>query len=65
MRNAGRTLEIAVTNPLPTHPAPSQGNHHAQGSIALRLAHRFGARARMTAGAQDGYYSATLTVPLD
>ena len=64
-RTAGRTLEIAVTNPLPTHPAPSQGNHHAQGSIALRLAHRFGARARMTAGAQDGYYSATLTVPLD
>ncbi len=64
-RTDGRTLEIAVTNPLPPRPAPSHGNHHAQGSIAQRLTHRFGARARMTAGAQDGYYSATLTVPLD
>lgn len=61
----GRFLQIRVTNPLPSVATPSHGNHHAQDSIAQRLAHRFGERAGMTVGAQDGYYAATLIVPLD
>lgn len=61
----GRFLQVRVGNPLPAVATPSHGNHHAQDSIAQRLAHRYGPRARMTAGAQDGYYAATLFVPLD
>lgn len=61
----GFLLRIEVTNPLPPVATPSHGNHHAQGNIAQRLAHRFGARARMAARAQDGYYAATLIVPID
>ena len=61
----GAQLHIDVSNPLPPAITPSHGNHHAQDNIAQRLAHRFGARARMAAGARDGYYAATLIVPID
>jgi len=61
----GNTIKIRITNPLAESDAATHGNQHAQHSIAQRLTHRFGARARMTAGAQDGYYAATLILPLD
>lgn len=61
----GNAIEIRITNPLAESVAATHGNQHAQHSIGQRLAHRFGARARMTAGAQDGYYAATLILPLD
>lgn len=61
----GAQLHIDVSNPLPPAITPSHGNHHAQDNIAQRLAHRFGAHARMAASARDGYYAATLIVPID
>jgi two-component system sensor histidine kinase AlgZ len=64
VRPEGAQLAIRVRNPLPDTHAPSHGNRHAQDNIAQRLAHRYGHRARMVATAQDGYYEATLFVPL-
>lgn len=64
-RAAQGRLTLGVRNPCPPpSDAAGAGNHHAQGSIALRLAHRFGAAARMTAAYADGYYACELTVPL-
>lgn len=65
IRREGFLLRIEVGNPMPANATPTHGNHHAQGNIAQRLAHRFGARARMAAVARDSYYSATLIVPID
>ncbi len=56
-------VRIEIDNPLPATASASHGNQHAQANIAQRLAHRFGNRARMTAGARDGYYAVTLIVP--
>ncbi|MCX7557639.1 histidine kinase [Xanthomonadaceae bacterium JHOS43] len=64
-RREGFQLHIDVRNPMPSTGAPSHGNHHAQSSISQRLTHRFGPRARMAASARDGYYAATLIVPID
>lgn len=64
-RREGFLMRLEISNPLPDTPSASHGNHHAQSSIAQRLAYRYGGRARMTAGAQDGYYSVTLIVPID
>ncbi len=65
VRRAGDELHIEVRNPLVASGSSTHGNRHAQESIAQRLAHRFGARARMAADARDGYYAATLVVPID
>lgn len=64
-RAAQGRLTLRVRNPCPQPSSDAgDGNHHAQSSIALRLAHRFGAAARMTAAYADGYYACELTVPL-
>lgn len=64
-RREARDLVIEVRNPMPPAGAAVHGNQHAQDSIAQRLAHRYGSRAHLAAGARDGYYAATLSVPLD
>ena len=62
----GPVLRIDVRNPYPAQSSASlDGNRHAQGSIAHRLRHRFGPLAHMTTDARDGYYDATLWLPLD
>ncbi|HET9048991.1 MAG TPA: histidine kinase [Chiayiivirga sp.] len=60
----GAQLTIRVRNPLAEAAAPNHGNRHAHDNIAQRLAHRYGHRARMVATARDGYYEATLFVPI-
>jgi two-component system sensor histidine kinase AlgZ len=62
----GGMLRIDVRNPCPPpRERDVGGNRHAQGSIAQRLAHHFGPRARMTADYRDGYYLARLLLPLN
>jgi two-component system sensor histidine kinase AlgZ len=59
------TLRIAVANPAPAEQAPdSGGSGHAQRSIGHRLAFAFGPEARMTAGADAGYYRVELRLPV-
>jgi two-component system sensor histidine kinase AlgZ len=59
------TLRIEIRNPCPPpRERDSGGNRHAQGSIAHRLAHHFGPRARMTTAYHDGYYAVSLSLPL-
>ena len=65
VRREARDLVFEVRNPMPPAGVAVHGNQHAQENIAQRLAHRFGSRARFAAGAHDGYYAATLSVPLD
>jgi two-component system sensor histidine kinase AlgZ len=63
-RGRGELL-IRIRNPCPPpRERDVGGNRHAQGSIAQRLAHQFGPRARMTAEYRDGYYFASLSLPL-
>jgi two-component system sensor histidine kinase AlgZ len=59
----GDLLHMHVENPVPATPAGS-GSRHAQRSVGHRLAYAFGARARMTTRAEDGYYHCELTVPV-
>ena len=62
----GPVLRVDIRNPYPPQARESaDGNRHAQGSIAQRLRHRFGALAQMTTDARDGYYDVTLWLPLD
>lgn len=62
----GPVLRLDVRNPYPAELSDlGGGNRHAQGSIAQRLRHRFGPLAHMTTDARDGYYVATLWLPLD
>jgi two-component system sensor histidine kinase AlgZ len=62
-RKAGR-LRIRITNPAPRPNGDGAGNRHAQESIALRLAHRFGPQASLTHAWDDGYYVSELLLPL-
>ena len=64
VQRQGHELIIEIRNPLPPAGSDVHGNQHAQDSIARRLEHRFGARARLVAGARDGYYAAALHVPI-
>lgn len=68
LRCADGLLQIDVRNPAPDPSAPAlalaQGAGHAQHNIAHRLAWRFGAGARMTAGWNEGYYQCLITVPV-
>jgi two-component system sensor histidine kinase AlgZ len=58
-------LRIAVCNPAPDAPVQgSGGSGHAQRSIGHRLAYAFGPEARMTAGADAGYYRVELRLPV-
>jgi len=61
-------LQILIRNPAPDPDAPSlaltQGAGHALHNIAHRLAWRFGAGARMTAGWSGGYYECRITIPV-
>ncbi|TKR30471.1 sensor histidine kinase [Luteimonas gilva] len=58
-------LRIRVRNPAPSTPPPvAAGAGHAQRNIGHRLAYAFGPRARMTAGAAEGYYVCELSLPL-
>ncbi|QNR99199.1 sensor histidine kinase [Stenotrophomonas sp. 169] len=61
-------LQILIRNPAPDPEAPSlaltQGAGHALHNIAHRLAWRFGAGARMTAGWSGGYYECRITIPV-
>lgn len=62
---AGRTLQLAVTNPAPTpRPGGDTGNHHAQDSIAQRLAYHFGAGARLLRRHDDTGYACRIELPL-
>ena len=65
-RRDGPVLRVDIRNPyLAQLTQSSEGNRHAQGSIAQRLRHRFGPLAHMTTDARDGYYDVTLWLPLD
>ncbi|MDV3469387.1 histidine kinase [Stenotrophomonas sp. C3(2023)] len=63
----GNLLHVEVRNPAPDPAGPSlvlaHGAGHAQHNIAHRLAWRFGAAARMTAGWREGYYECRISVP--
>jgi two-component system, LytTR family, sensor histidine kinase AlgZ len=59
----GDLLHMHVENPLPDSPGGGR-THHAQRSVGHRLSYAFGARARMTTRAEDGYYHCELTVPV-
>jgi len=57
-------LRIVVRNPSPPpREFDASGTGHAQRSIGHRLAYAFGARARMAAGWEDGYYRCELRIP--
>ena len=61
----GSTLRIDIRNPCPPpRERDVGGNRHAHGSIAQRLAHQFGPRARMTTDYRDGYYLVSLSLPI-
>jgi len=61
----GDSLRVMVRNPAPTpRERDSAGAHHAQRNVGNRLAYAFGARARMTAAWQEGYYRCELRLPL-
>ncbi len=63
-RDAGG-VRIEIRNPCPPpRERDGAGNSHAQDSIAQRLAHAFGPRARMTTDYRDGYYAVMLWLPL-
>ena len=62
--DAGR-LRIEVGNPSPVGVPSRPGNGHALESIRQRLRHQFGAEARMSAEAVEGYYRVRLELPLD
>ena len=60
---AGR-LHLQVRNPAPAPRASDAGNHHAQDSIAQRLAYHFGTGVRMTRHYHDGFYLCEIELPL-
>ncbi|MGL6291270.1 MAG: sensor histidine kinase [Silanimonas sp.] len=60
----GDALRIEVGNPSPIGVPSRPGNGHALESIRQRLRHQFGAGARMSAEASEGYYRVRLDLPL-
>jgi two-component system sensor histidine kinase AlgZ len=62
-REPGR-LRIEVRNPCLPARERDAGNHHAQDSIAQRLAYHFGSQARLSRGFEDGTYRCQLLLPL-
>ena len=60
----GRALRIDVSNPLP--PAPGTPGHgHGLANVRQRVAWRYGARAAVEAGPQQGRFAVCLRLPLD
>ncbi|WP_424681580.1 sensor histidine kinase [Frateuria sp. YIM B11624] len=60
----GRALLIDVSNPLP--PAPGTPGHgHGLANVRQRVAWRYGARAAVEAGPQQGRFAVCLRLPLD
>ena len=58
-------LVLRIENPaLTPRERDSNGNRHAQESIAQRLAYQFGAAASVTKEYRDGYYRCELRLPL-
>ena len=58
-------LQLTVTNPAPPpRPGGDTGNHHAQDSIAQRLAYHFGAGARLARRHDDSGYACHIELPL-
>jgi two-component system sensor histidine kinase AlgZ len=60
----GRRLRIEVRNPCLPGRERDAGNHHAQDSIAQRLAYHFGTEARLSRGYENGGYRCQLLLPL-
>jgi two-component system sensor histidine kinase AlgZ len=60
----GPQLRIEVRNPSLPPRERDAGNHHAQESIAQRLAYHFGDQARLRHEFQDGSYRCLLLLPL-
>ncbi len=60
----GKHLQLEVQNPAPARSVGDVGNHHAQDSIAQRLAYHFGTGVRMTRQFQDGVYLCRIELPL-
>ena len=59
-----RKLRLRIGNPAPPPRPQDGGNHHAQDSIAQRLAYHFGAGARLSRSFQDGVYQCEIELPL-
>jgi two-component system sensor histidine kinase AlgZ len=64
VRRGRDRLEIEVSNPSLAPRELDGGNHHAQDSIAQRLAYHFGTGARLSRDYQDGTYRCQLSLPL-
>jgi len=60
-----RALRLAIRNPAPApRPGGDTGNHHAQDSIAQRLAYHFGAGARLLRRHDEAGYACQIELPL-
>ena len=57
-------LHVQIRNPALAARGIDIGNHHAQESIAQRLAYHFGPGARMVRSYQDGFYLCQIELPL-
>ncbi|WP_426690637.1 sensor histidine kinase [Rhodanobacter ginsengiterrae] len=60
----GRGVRIEVINPLPPTPAVA-GNGHGLDNVRRRVGWRYGPKARVTAGPQDGRFVVLLQLPGD
>jgi two-component system, LytTR family, sensor histidine kinase AlgZ len=58
----GAGVRIEIGNPLPTTPSVP-GNGHGLDSVRQRVAYRYGSRARVQAGPQDGRFVVMLQLP--
>jgi two-component system sensor histidine kinase AlgZ len=63
-RHEDRVIEIVIDNPLPPVPAHG-GNGHGLDNVRQRVAFRYGARAQVQAGPQDGRFTVRLQLPWD
>ena len=64
-RREGPLLQLRVTNPAPLpRPGGDTGNHHAQDSIAQRLAYHFGAGARLLRRHDESGDACRIELPL-
>ncbi|HKR77933.1 MAG TPA: histidine kinase [Rhodanobacter sp.] len=60
----GDAVMIEIANPLPPSPARG-GNGHGLDNVRRRVAFRYGPRAAVQAGPQDGRYVVSLRLPLE
>ena len=65
VRCEGPRLQVRIHNPAPApRPGGDTGNHHAQDSIAQRLAYHFGAGARLLRRHDEHGYECRIELPL-